>query len=97
MSSLGEKYTDDYAKASRNERLKDFEHTQKGILLSADPPYIYIKGRELGPSDIPTDTDIHSNLQVVSGDSIGLELNPQEQRLFAIYRHHNTGTKNNPV
>jgi hypothetical protein len=96
MSSLGEKYTDDYAKASSKERLKDFKHTQKGILLSADPPYIYIKGRELGPSDIK-DTDIRSNLQVVSGDSIGLELNPQEQRLFAIYRHHNTGTKDNPV
>lgn len=57
-------------------------HDREGILLSADPPYISIKGRELTSKDINGD-----NTLVRPGESLEMQLNPNSLEIFTIFRH----------
>ena len=63
---------------------KDIRTQDSGLLLSASPPYISIKGKKLGPDDI----DNGLNSQLISGDSLEIQLDPQTPTLFTIFRHN---------
>lgn len=63
-------------------------YDQHGILISADPPYISVKGHPLNPanSDIKWE---NANTLLVEGDALEVELDPNKAGgLFTIYRHH---------
>lgn len=79
--SIGSKYTDSAA----SHHNKDIPHNLQGILLSAVPAYISIKGRVLNSGDISDSSDT----QIVEGDSLEIQLDPLNPTMFAIYRHHN--------
>ena len=57
-----------------------------GILLSADPPYLSIKGRDLTSSDLNTGD---ANNQLSVNDSIEVEIDPSKLSVFTVFRHHN--------
>lgn len=78
---IGNKYEDEDA----IHHIKDIKHEDQGILLSADPAYISIKGRPLTSTDVSSSTDS----QIEVGDSIELQLDPLNVALFGIYKHHN--------
>lgn len=60
-------------------------HDQQGILLSAAPAYISIKGRPLTTED---GIDFkEANTVVSEGDTIEVELNPNTRSVFGIYNH----------
>lgn len=70
---------------------KDIPHESKGILLSAKEPYIYVKSRKIEAGDLTGDL---STSQINVGDSLGVQLDPQNYRAFGIYRHYyNTDDK----
>lgn len=74
-------YTDTDAK----HHTKDIKHENQGILVSAIPPYISIKGRTLTENDKLDDSP---DAQVKAGDSIELQLDPANLTMFGIYRHY---------
>lgn len=76
---LGPKYSD-----LTKEYKRSIPHTASGILLSAEPSYISLKGRELTNADI--DTTMGTNI-IYPTESFELELNPNATSLFTIYRH----------
>lgn len=63
---------------------KDINTEDGGLLLSANPAYISVKGKKLGYNDI--NTGLNSNLKV--GDSLEIQLDPQTPTLFTIFRHN---------
>jgi len=63
---------------------KDIKTSDGGLLLSANPAYISIKGKKLGYDDI--NTGLNSNLYI--GDSLEMQLDPQTPTLFTIFRHN---------
>lgn len=64
--------------------LVDIPHKKQGILLSAEPAYISIKGRVLTDSDISK----NANRVINPGDSLEIQLDPAQQSLFTIFRHY---------
>lgn len=63
-------------------------HDQQGILLSAAPTYISVKGRPLRQTDGIDFND--ANTDVSEGDAIEVELNPNTRSVFGIYNHMRT-------
>ena len=63
---------------------KDIKTEDGGLLLSASPPYISVKGQKLTKNEI--DNGLNSQLQV--GDSLEIQLDPQTPTLFTIFRHN---------
>ena len=57
----------------------------EGILLSADPAYVSVKGRILGSGDMKYDAP---NCRVNPGDTFEIELNPNSTSAFTIFRHY---------
>lgn len=67
-------------------------HNKSGVLLSADPAYISIKGKLL---DV-TDKSINyaaANTVVQPNDAFELQLDPQDTSIFTVYRHTNAPEK----
>ena len=61
----------------------------KGILLSADPAWISVKGApliETTRSDKPINFD-HGNTQVKPGDSLEIAIDPNQKSIFTLYQH----------
>ena len=77
---IGNKYSDNYA----THHTKDIKHEDQGILLSANPAYLSIKGKKLDGSDVSQSADS----QIVAGDSLELQLDPKNTTMFGIFRHH---------
>ena len=67
-----------------NHHERDIYPEDSGLLLSADPSYISIKGKKLGENDI----DRSLNSQLIVGDSLEIQLDPQTPTLFTIFRHN---------
>lgn len=65
--------------------IKSIPHDKTGILLSSDPSYISIKGRPLKVTD-NIDFDL-ANTIVKPGDTFELQLDPNDDSIFTIYRH----------
>lgn len=61
----------------------DIDHQREGIMLSADPAYISIKGKLLTSDEVSKETDRNINV----GDSLELQLDPAQPSLFSIYAH----------
>ena len=60
-------------------------HDKSGILLSADPAYLSIKGRSLTEKD---NIDYAAaNTVVQEGDTFELQFDPQDPSIFTVYRH----------
>ena len=74
-------YKDDFAK----NHIMDIDHQREGIMLSANPAYISIKGRSLTEKDVSKETDRNINV----GDSLELQLDPAQSSLFSIFVHKN--------
>lgn len=74
-------YKDDFAK----NHIMDIDHQREGIMLSANPAYISIKGRSLMEKDVSKETDRNINV----GDSLELQLDPAQSSLFSIFVHKN--------
>lgn len=71
---------------------RDIKREDAGLLLSADPAYISIKGKKLGKEDI----DNSLNSQLTIGDSLEIQLDPQTPTLFTIFRHNSENRTENP-
>lgn len=71
---------------------KDIKTEDAGLLLSANPAYISIKGKKLGQTDI----DNGLNSQLAIGDSLEIQLDPQTPTLFTIFRHNSNTRRENP-
>lgn len=56
-----------------------------GVLLSADPPYLSVKGKDLTNSDINIE-DANNQLEI--GDSIEVEIDPSKLSVFTVFRHY---------
>lgn len=78
-------YSDDYAK---NHKM-DIGHNREGIMLSAEPAYISIKGRPLTEREVSKETDKNVNV----GDSLELQLDPAQASLFSVFAHKKTTTE----
>lgn len=63
--------------------VKDIDHNDQGILLSAVPAYISVKGRKLLAADV--DNSPESNIKV--NDSLELQLDPRQRSIFSIFVH----------
>lgn len=61
-------------------------HDSEGVLLSADPAYISVKGRRLYQND-GIDFDA-ANCRISPGDTFEIELNPDSMSSFTIFRHY---------
>ena len=81
-AEIDKPYTDkDAPKGSK----RSVPHTKEGILLSADPAYLSIKGRPLIASEI----DSGSDLNILNpGDSVEIQLDPHNLSAFTIFRHY---------
>lgn len=77
-AEIGTPYSSDYKRS--------IPHANSGIMLSADPAYVSIKGRTLTQAELQTSITAGTNI-VTPGDTFELELNPQKSSLFTIYRH----------
>ena len=75
---IGKSYEDPYAE--HHER--DIDVNDQGILLSAIPPYISIKGRKI------TEEQNDENSQIKQGDSVEIQLDPENVASLAIFRHY---------
>ena len=80
-NTLGNAYSVD-----GTDHTKDIAGGSRGILLSADKPYIYVKSRTITDDDLSGGDASVS--QIKEGDSIGVQLDPQNYRAFGIYRHY---------
>ena len=68
-------------------------HDQQGILLSAVPAYVSVKGRPLDKDD---GIDFSkANTDVKEGDTLEVELNPNTRSVFGIYNHMRKTNGNN--
>lgn len=63
---------------------KDIKTEDGGLLLSAAPPYISVKGEKLTAAEI----DNGLNSQLMAGDSLEIQLDPKTPTLFTIFRHN---------
>ena len=72
-----------------------FPKTAQGIILSAYPAYLSIKGRPLvGASENSKNYDFNDQLSssmLKSQDSLELEIDPNKRSIFSIYRHYYEG------
>lgn len=75
-------YDDNYAQ----EHKMDIDHSREGIMLSAEPAYISIKGRPLTEDEVSKETDKNVNI----GDSLELQLDPAQASLFSVFAHKKT-------
>lgn len=66
-----------------SEYIKSIPHDKSGVLISSDPAYISIKGRKLEEGEVSDETD--KNVRV--GDSLELQLDPEQPSLFSVYAH----------
>lgn len=79
---VGESYKD---LKRYKEYKKSIPHTKSGVMLSADPAYLSIKGRTLNDND---GIDfLAANAVVKKGDTLELQLDAQLPSIFTIYRH----------
>ena len=84
---------DGYSDEDSSRHVKDIYHEDQGILLSADPAYISIKGRTLTAEDFAeVDTE---DRQIKEGESLELQLDPDNIAMFAVYRHYKDFENNN--
>lgn len=83
---LGEPYSD-----LGDEYIKSIPHDKSGVLISSDPAYFSIKGKQLTVEDKDIDFTL-SNTIVKPGDTFELQLNPNDNSIFTIYRHTKTAT-----
>lgn len=92
---IGNSYNDEWA----TNHIKDIEHEHQGILL--DPSYISIKGRPLtvGQGSTYDIDDSSGNAALNSGDSLELNLDPNQKSFFTIFRHYkdNNSWKRKPL
>ena len=92
---IGNSYNDEWA----TNHIKDIEHEHQGILL--DPSYISIKGRPLtvGQGSAYDIDDTSGNAALNSGDSLELNLDPNQKSFFTIFRHYkdNNSWKRKPL
>lgn len=58
--------------------------------MSANPAYLSIKGRQLVAADIST----NANRIINAGDSLELQLDPNQPSLFTIFRHYKDSNGN---
>ena len=87
---LGEPYAD--LQKLSDEYIKSIPHNKSGVLISSDPAYISIKGKPLTTNE---DIDFTlTNTIVKPDDTFELQLNPNDDSIFTIYRH--TRTTQNP-
>lgn len=77
----------DYGEPAPKDAHGSIPHDQQGVLFSAVPSYISIKGRPLTDAD-GIDFD-EANTMVGRGDSFEVELNPNSPSLFTIFAHIN--------
>ena len=69
-------------------------YDQHGILISADPPYISVKGHPLNPANSEIKWNDTSTL-LKEGDALEVELDPNKAGgLFTIYKHHREKAEN---
>lgn len=76
---IGKKYEDEYGL----HHLRDIRPEDQGILLSANPPYISIKSKEIKEDNLNNDP----NSQIKKGDSVEIQLDPENVAALAIFRH----------
>lgn len=82
-------YTDDWAKKAEHQ--KDIGNEDKGILLNAAPlPYLSIKGKPLtvGKGSECDIDNTSGNAALANGDSLELNLDPNQKDFFTMFRHH---------
>ena len=72
-------YDDDYSKR----HIMDIGHQREGIMLSAEPAYISIKGRPLTEEDVSAESD----KSVEVDESLELQLDPSQRSLFTVFAH----------
>lgn len=89
---LGSPYSDlkDYNVSGENRYKSSIPPALEGILMSAEPAYLSIKGRllENGANGQEADANFTSTTTVVQPhDSLELEINPNERSIFTMYRH----------
>lgn len=77
----------DYGEPAPKDAHGSIPHDQQGVLFSAVPSYISIKGRPLTDGD-GIDFD-EANTMVGKGDSFEVELDPNSPSLFTIFAHIN--------
>lgn len=83
-------YNDDYSKR----HMIDIDHHREGIMLSAEPAYISIKGRPLTEEDVSEESD----KSVEVDESLELQLDPAQRSLFTVFAHKKKLDENeNPV
>lgn len=94
-ADIGTPYSDlvDYDSSHVNRYKSSIPSDTEGVLLSAEPAYLSIKGRLLddGTSGREPDADFTAaNTVVQPYDSLELEMNPNERSIFTMYRHTNS-------
>lgn len=62
----------------------DIAHPNYGLLLSANPPYISVKGKILEKDEVSS--SLNSRLR--EGDALEIQLDPATPTLFTIFRHN---------
>ena len=72
-----------YTDLNAQGHVRDIPHDRQGVMLSADPSYISVKGRQLWGPDISK----NANRVIEEGDALEIQLDPQQQSLFTIFRH----------
>lgn len=73
-----------YTDSDASNHVRDIPHESRGVLLSSDPSYISIKGRKLTSKDITS----NANRVVNPGDSLEVQLDPNQRSLFTVFRHY---------
>lgn len=84
---MGERYAD-----LNSDYPKSIPHNKSGVMLSADPAYLSIKGRPLTNKDGINFNA--ANAVVKEGDTLELQLDAQQPSIFTIYRHTEYDDKN---
>lgn len=83
VEKLGKPYTEDPVYGAK----MGIPYDQHGILISADPPYISVKGHPLNPANSDIDWS-NANTLLQKGDALEVELDPNKGGgLFTIYKH----------
>lgn len=84
-AALGSAYSNTAAPSGSTHSIP---HAYSGIMLSADPTYISVKGKRLTNSD---EINFNSaNAVITPGDTYEVELDPNSNSIFTIFRHTNT-------
>lgn len=82
---IGSKYSD-----LSNRYTVSIPHDAEGVLLSAEPAYISIKGRLLEDGSSPDADFTAANTIVQPHDAFELQLDPNDPSIFTMYRHTNS-------